>query len=90
MGVIEREGVWIETEFYFSVSTLDARPSLAHPRRDFNSSFQVDLSTNVTRNLRISTPIVSSPMDTVTEEEMAIAMVRGGALGVLHYNCSLE
>ena len=65
-------------------------PSLAHPRRDFNSSFQVDLSTNVTRNLRISTPIVSSPMDTVTEEEMAIAMARGGALGVLHYNCSLE
>lgn len=51
---------------------------------------EVDLSTNVTRNLRISTPIVSSPMDTVTEEEMAIAMARGGALGVLHYNCSLE
>jgi hypothetical protein len=35
---------------------------------------QVDLTTNVTRNIKLRTPIVSSPMDTVTEGEMAVTM----------------
>jgi IMP dehydrogenase len=35
---------------------------------------QVDLSTNITKNIKIRTPIVSSPMDTVTEGEMAVTM----------------
>jgi IMP dehydrogenase len=35
---------------------------------------QVDLSANVTRNIKLRVPIVSSPMDTVTEAEMAVAM----------------
>lgn len=51
---------------------------------------EVDLSTYFTRNLRLQVPLVSSPMDTVTEERMAIALARLGAAGVLHRNCSRE
>ena len=48
----------------------------------------VDTSTQVTRRVRIRVPLVSSPMDTVTESRMAIAMARAGGLGVLHRNLS--
>jgi IMP dehydrogenase len=51
---------------------------------------QVDISTNVTKNIRLSMPLVSSPMDTVTEARMAVAMAGLGGLGVLHYNSTLE
>ncbi len=50
----------------------------------------VDTSTQVTRRVRLKVPIVSSPMDTVTEARMAIAMARAGGLGVLHRNLSPE
>jgi IMP dehydrogenase len=48
----------------------------------------VDTSTQITRNVRVKVPLVSSPMDTVTESRMAIAMARAGGLGVLHRNLS--
>src|SRR5207245_10379823 len=51
---------------------------------------QVQLSTQVTVNHSLNMPFVASPMDTVTESEMAIAVPRLGALGVLHRNCTLE
>jgi IMP dehydrogenase len=49
-----------------------------------------DTATQVTRGVRIKVPLVSSPMDTVTESRMAIAMARAGGLGVLHRNLSAE
>jgi IMP dehydrogenase len=48
----------------------------------------VDTSTRLTRRVRLRVPLVSSPMDTVTESRMAIAMARAGGLGVLHRNLS--
>ena len=51
---------------------------------------QVDTSSWVTRNIRVSIPLLSSAMDTVTEARMAIAMARQGGLGVLHRNLSME
>ncbi len=44
----------------------------------------VDVSTNLTRNIRINTPLITAAMDTVTESAMAIAMAREGGLGIIH------
>jgi IMP dehydrogenase/GMP reductase len=41
-------------------------------------------------NIRINTPIVSAAMDTVTEDELAIAIAREGGIGVIHKNMSIE
>lgn len=51
---------------------------------------EVDTSTQVSRRITLRLPLVSSPMDTVTESRMAIAMARQGGLGVLHRNLSIE
>jgi IMP dehydrogenase len=45
---------------------------------------EVDISTNVTRNIKINIPVVSAAMDTVTESAMAIAIAREGGIGVVH------
>ena len=49
---------------------------------------QVDVSTRLTRNIRLNVPLLSAAMDTVTESGLAIAMAQHGGLGVIHKNLS--
>jgi len=51
---------------------------------------QVDVSTRLTRNIRLNVPLLSAAMDTVTESGLAIAMAQHGGLGVIHKNLSIE
>src|SRR5262245_45015557 len=51
--------------------------------------YQVDVSTQLTRRIRLNVPLVSAAMDTVTESRLAIAMAQQGGLGVIHKNLSI-
>src|SRR5438309_1679946 len=50
---------------------------------------EVDVRTQLTRNIRLHLPILSSPMDTVTESDLAIALAQEGGIGVIHKNLSI-
>src|SRR5687768_13623171 len=60
------------------------------PRHSTVLPAQVDVSTRLTRNIRLNVPLLSAAMDTVTESEMAIAMAQQGGLGVIHKNLPIE
>ncbi len=50
----------------------------------------VEVGTQLTKTIRLNIPLLSSPMDTVTENELAIALAKVGGLGVIHKNMSIE
>lgn len=50
----------------------------------------ISLKTKLTKNISIDTPLISSPMDTVTEYELAIALATAGGIGIIHRNLSVE
>jgi len=57
---------------------------------DITSRSQTDLSTNLSRNIKLNIPLVSANMDTVTESTMAITMARQGGIGILHRFLTIE
>ena len=63
---------------------------LLQPRYSETVPSEVDVSTRLTERIHLKIPLLSSPMDTVTEAEMAIALAKQGGLGIVHKNMSAE
>ncbi len=63
---------------------------LLEPRHSDVVPSEVDLSTSLTGRIRLNIPVLSAPMDTVTESAMAIALALEGGLGIIHKNLSIE
>ena len=63
---------------------------LLRPRYSEVVPSEVDVSTRLTDRIKLNIPLLSSPMDTVTESAMAIALAQEGGLGVIHKNMSLQ
>ena len=61
---------------------------LLEPRYSDVVPAEVDVATRLTRRIGLNIPLLSSPMDTVTENDMAIALAQEGGLGVIHKNMS--
>src|SRR5271154_639840 len=55
-----------------------------------NSRNDVDLKTRLSKNIILNIPIISSNMDTVTEDKMAIGMAQNGGIGIIHRYCTIE
>lgn len=63
----------------FDEVTFQDRPSDVHPNT-------VNLDSNLTKKIKLRVPVISSPMDTVSEKEMCLAMAKAGGIGILHRN----
>lgn len=82
---LDAESIFNSPSFGYNFDDLVSLPGQA--RCNVN---EVDLMTSFSRNLQISNPFVSAPMDSVTEAPMAIALALSGGIGVLHCNCTAE
>jgi len=60
------------------------------PARSSVAPDEIDTSSDLTRKIRLNIPLVSAPMDTVTEAALAIALAQEGGLGFIHKNLSIE
>jgi len=82
-SVIPAAGQQLQTALTFDDVLLVPQHSEVLP-------YQVDVSTMLTRRIRLNVPLVSAAMDTVTESRLAIAMAQHGGIGMIHKNMSIE
>jgi IMP dehydrogenase len=73
----------VSEAFTFDDVLLIPARATVHPR-------EIDVGTQFTRGIRINIPLISAPMDTVTESSLAIALAQEGGIGVIHRNLPIE
>jgi IMP dehydrogenase len=76
--LVNARGVYTFRDFVLLPGRSDVEPA------------NVDLGVQLTAKVRLNLPLVSSPMDTVTEADMAIALARQGGIGIIHRNMPIE
>src|SRR5258706_1335953 len=82
-SVVPAAGEQLQTALTFDDVLLVPQHSTVLP-------YQVDVSTMLTRRIKLNGPLVSAAMDTVTESRLSIAMAQHGGIGVIHKNLSIE
>ncbi|HZD05852.1 MAG TPA: IMP dehydrogenase [Longimicrobiales bacterium] len=83
MSEHRRHAIIVKEALTFDDVLLVPGHSTVHPR-------DTDVSSLVTRKIRVQIPLISAAMDTVTESRMAIQMAREGGLGIIHKNLSVD
>lgn len=89
LGVLEEDGLTIK-ELFSQKHGLTYDDIIILPGHIGFGVDSVELNTQLTKKISLSVPLVSSPMDTVTESAMAINMALLGGIGIIHYNNSIE
>lgn len=88
MGAQTNAGSFLDSKFVQDAITFD--DVLLVPARSGVNPATVDLRARLSRNIALNIPLVSAPMDTVTESRLAIALAQEGGLGVIHRNMPAE